>query len=100
MLFYYFGSPWRKLLVGRSLMYFAASLALITVIVLLSLFLGPDYVGREFVRIICYGLVSFTTWRLFWTLRKVQKESPLVSKEEGTGVREPEDVENKENDND
>lgn len=81
--FYFFASPWKKLLVGRSLMYFAASLFLISGIVLLSLFLGPDYPGRELVRIAGYGLVSFTTWRLFFTLRHIQKNPPPADDEIG-----------------
>lgn len=76
--YYYFGSPWKKLLVGRSLMYFAVSLLLISMIVLLSLFLGPDYPGREWVRLIGYIGVSITTWRLFFTLRHIQKHKPEV----------------------
>ena len=74
--FYYFKSPWKKLLVGRSLMYFAASLLCTVVIVLLSLFLGPEYPGRDWIRLGGYVLVSITTWRLFFTLRKIQKERP------------------------
>jgi hypothetical protein len=76
--YYYFGSPWKKLLVGRSLMYFAVSLLIISVIVLLSLFLGPDYPGREWVRLIGYVGVSITTWRLFFTLRHIQKNPPIM----------------------
>lgn len=74
--FYFFGSPWKKLLVGRSLMYFALALLLICTIVLLSLFLGPTYPGREFVRIFGYIGVSATSWRLFFTLRYIQKNPP------------------------
>lgn len=74
--FYYFGSPWKKLLVGRSLMYFAVSLLIINLVVLASLFFGSTYPGREWVRLGGYTLVSVTTWRLFFTLRKIQKERP------------------------
>lgn len=74
--FYYFGSPWKRLLVGRSLMYFAMSLLAIVIAVSLSLWLGHDYFGREWVRIICYTFVSFTTWRLFFTLRRIQTSPP------------------------
>lgn len=74
--FYYFGSPWKKLLVGRSLMYFAVSLLIINLVVLASIFFGSTYTGREWVRLSGYILVSVTTWRLFFTLRKIQKERP------------------------
>ncbi len=74
--FYYFGSPWKKLLVGRSLMYFAMSLLAIILVVVLSLWLGQDYFLREWVRIIGYGAVAITAWRLFFTLRHIQKNPP------------------------
>lgn len=74
--FYYFGSPWKKLLVGRSLMYFAMSLLAIIIVVVLSLWLGPEYFAREYVRIIGYGAVTLTAWRLFFTLRHIQKNPP------------------------
>lgn len=74
--YYYFGSPWKKLLVGRSLMYFAVSLLLISLVVLASLFFGVAYPSREWVRLAGYVGVSITTWRLFFTLRHIQKTPP------------------------
>ena len=73
--FYFAKSPWRTLLVGRSLMYFALSLMLVVLTVSLSLWLGSDYPGREWVRLVAYAVVSLTTWRLFFTLRYIQKQS-------------------------
>ncbi len=84
--FYYFGSPWRKLLVGRSLMYFAVALLVIIAVVALSVWLGPDYFFREWVRLISYALVSITTWRLFFTLRYIQKQGVKDLDEVGLGV--------------
>lgn len=72
--YYYFGSPWRSLLVGRSLMYFAISLLAIIAVVALSVWLGPTYFLREWVRLLSYIVVSITTWRLFFTLRHIQKQ--------------------------
>lgn len=72
--FYYARSPWRQLMVGRSLMYFALSLILVVVTVSLSLWFGSAYPGREYVRIVAYSLVSAMTWRLFFTLRYIQKQ--------------------------
>lgn len=83
--FYYFGSPWRTLLVGRSLMYFAVSLLAIIAVVAASVWLGTDYFGREWVRLASYMLVSVTTWRLFFTLRKIQKEGAADVEEIGLG---------------
>ena len=72
--FYYVKSSWRTLPVGRSLMYFAMSFMLVVLTVSMSLWLGPNYPFREWVRIFAYTLVSVTTWRLFFTLRYIQKQ--------------------------
>ena len=81
--YYYFGSPWKTLLVGRSLMYFAVSLLVIIATVSLSLWWGTDYFLREWVRLFSYGIVSWTTWRLFITLRHIQKKGPVALEEIG-----------------
>jgi hypothetical protein len=86
VVFYYFKSPWRTLLVGRSLMYFAVSLLAIIGVVAASVWLGQDYPGREWVRFISYSLVSVTTWRLFFTLRHIQKEGDGEPVAEKLGV--------------
>lgn len=83
--FYYFKSPWQSLLVGRSLMYFAVSLLLIIAVVALSVWLGPTYFLREWVRLLSYVGVSITTWRLFFTLRHIQKQGASDVKEIGLG---------------
>ena len=82
--FYFAKSPWRTLLVGRSLMYFALSMALVVITVSLSLWLGLDYQFREWVRLIAYSLVSFTTWRLFFTLRYIQKQDLDIEQAKAT----------------
>jgi hypothetical protein len=81
--YYYFRSPWKKLMVGRSLMYFAMSLLLIVLVVVMSLFLGPDYFLREWVRLFGYTLVAATMWRLFFTLRHIQNNPPPAPNEIG-----------------
>ena len=72
--FYYVKSSWRTLPVGRSLMYFALSFMLVVLTVSMSLWLGPNYPFREWVRLFSYSLVSVMTWRLFFTLRYIQKQ--------------------------
>ena len=72
--FYFAKSSWRTLLVGRALMYFALSMMLVVLTVSLSLWLGSNYPFREWVRLFSYSLVSVTTWRLFFTLRYIQKQ--------------------------
>lgn len=83
--YYHFKSPWRALLVGRSLMYFAVSLLAIIATVALSVWLGPDYFLREWVRMLSYVVVSITTWRLFFTLRHIQKQGASAVEEIGLG---------------
>lgn len=83
VVYYYFGSPWKTLMVGRSLMYFAVSLLAIIGIITLSAWLGADYFLREWVRLLGFVAVSVTTWRLFLTLRHIQKKGPVALEEIG-----------------
>lgn len=76
--FYFIRSPWREYEAGRALMYFAVSLAALSLSGALTNVLGPEYVGREVVRIILYGAVSYTMWGLFITLRRIQKKPPAT----------------------
>lgn len=58
---------WRKTAPGRALMYLVLTIfAWGTQSVLARL--DPDYVGREFVRIVVYLGISITIWRLVVTL--------------------------------
>lgn len=71
---YFYGrfSPWRNNLVGRALMYSQVALLVTNVVVTLSLFLGPDYWGREFVRVVGYATTGAAAWMIFHALRVVQ----------------------------
>lgn len=80
--FYYFKSRnWRRNFVGRTLMYLAISLFVYVVVVSLTLFLGVEYAAREYIRFGGYLLVFITCWRLFLTLRYVQR-NPEKAEEE------------------
>jgi hypothetical protein len=92
--FYFYKSPWNQFLVGRSLMYFAVSLLVIIATVAASVWLGTDYYGREWIRLASYLLVSITTWRLFFTLRYVQKQGEIVDELTVTGLVETHRTEN------
>ena len=92
VIFYAVRSPWHLLQAGRSLMYFVASLLGTSVIILLSLFLGPEYECRELLRIVVYGTVAFTSWRLFFALINIQNQPPPVPREEGTVTRSEEEI--------
>lgn len=69
---YYRMSPWKNNFVGRALMLLGISLVITQVVLSLSLFLGPDYFGREFVRLIGYIPAGISLWVVFRALRGAQ----------------------------
>lgn len=73
--FYSRKSPWKKHFVGRSIMYLACSLAFLMVFNVTALMFG-QYPGRWAVRLVGYTLLCGAVWRLFYTLRLLQKNPP------------------------
>lgn len=65
-------SPWRKLLVGRTLMYLAMSMFLVLAHNSISVWFGIAYPGRNWVRLFLYFFLTAMLWRLVYTLLKVQ----------------------------
>lgn len=59
---------WRKTDAGRALMYFVWSLIAVFISNTLARFLGIEYPGREWVRLVVYVAVGAATWRLVWVL--------------------------------
>lgn len=91
VIFYAKKSPWKKMFVGRTMMYLAVALGTLFLVNTASIYLGPDYPFRSVIRVLAYSTLSVTVWRLFFTLRKVQKmpfENPShkAPKNLGTGV--------------
>lgn len=72
VVFYAWRSPWRELMAGRSLMYVFAALSATLDQIALSVWIGPDYPGRYPIRVILYGAIAVTFWRMFWTLLHIQ----------------------------
>lgn len=68
----YARSRWRTTEAGRALMFQSSGMALVVTIVLLTGFLGFEYPGRPFVRIIGFSMLSIASWRLLITLVRVQ----------------------------
>jgi len=71
--YYYTKSVWKKYTAGRTLMWLAISLGVLFSVNTASIWLGQDYPGRAPIRVAAYTFLSINVWRLFFTLRKVQK---------------------------
>lgn len=57
-------SQWYGSLMGRGLLAFSASLALVMMLAVTSTILGPDFLGRPVVRLVVYGLVAAAMWTI------------------------------------
>lgn len=69
---------WRATPAGRALMYAIGSLNLVVLMATVHLFTGP-YPGVEFVRILVYGLLFLSAWRLTWTLVHILREGKPIT---------------------
>ena len=58
---------WYGTQLGRSLMWMGVSIAAILSLALATSFLGPDFPGRQVVRLIVFSLVASSMWPLFIT---------------------------------
>ena len=74
--FYSRKSPWRKHFVGRSIMYLGVSLLALLVLNAVTIWVGEDFTARPFVRFVVYLGLFLSVWRLFYTLRDLQKNPP------------------------
>lgn len=59
---------WRKTHPGSAVFYFVLSLVVVSTLPLLTILFGRDYFGREWVRVLAWLFVVFTSWRLTWVL--------------------------------
>lgn len=55
-------AKWGRSLMGRSLMLLSTSIGVIMTLVAATTFLGPDYPGRQYVRIAVYFLLVIMLW--------------------------------------
>ena len=71
---------WRKTAAGRSIFYLFLSWVVITIVSLISTWLGPDYFLRPVWRFLAWSFVVFTLSNLLWVLwRSFRKhEHPLA----------------------
>ena len=65
---YAFFFRWWKTPAGRALLAFVTSLILVTVLNMVGLLLGPEYAGREVVRIGIYSMVFASSWWMVFVL--------------------------------
>lgn len=75
VLYYGFLQPWRNNFVGRALMRLGLALVITNFIVVATLFLGPDYLGREIVRLAGYGYSGYASWVIFLALLRVRNHN-------------------------
>lgn len=76
IVFYSRKSPWKKHFVGRSIMYLGASLLALLILNAVTIWVGPHFIARPFVRLSVYLGLFLSVWRLFYTLRDLQKNPP------------------------
>lgn len=64
------GGEWRRSEVGRALMAFMGTLALVMVLAVWARIFGPL---PEFARVVVWGLISVVAWRQVWLLFAVRR---------------------------
>lgn len=67
-LIYGLTTPWWRSLIGRALLVSSTALALLVDLALLFQWLGPEYLGRSYVRVTVFGLVCLGAWLKFAAL--------------------------------
>lgn len=68
-------APWWKSLIGIMFFSLGAALSIFDAIVLLSLFLGPDYPGRPIIRIFGYVLLTLSLY-FICIVYEVERRTP------------------------
>lgn len=74
--FYSRKSPWKKHFVGRSIMYLGLSLFALLMLNAVTIWIGPHFLARPWIRLAVYSGLFLSVWRLFYTLRGLQKNPP------------------------
>lgn len=72
---YAVGSPWRSTPEGKMMMNLGSAIALVFTLIVVNVVFGPDYWGREWVRLFTYAYLAFALWRLVFTLLRVQRRA-------------------------
>lgn len=73
--FYGVRSKWRSTNPGRSLFYMSVAMSVILILSAVTRYLGAEWPFREWIRLVIYGSVSVTMWRMFVVLLRTQAKS-------------------------
>lgn len=79
--FYLTRSPWRKTPTGRTLMYRAATMLALLTYALTARWLHAIEIVEVTLGLLIYALVAAMEWRMFYILRKAQKEGKANGRE-------------------
>lgn len=71
---YFLFSPWERTREGQTLLYQKTAISALLVVLALSVFLGPDYPGRPFIRLGAFSAITFFFWVELVQLWRVQRE--------------------------
>lgn len=74
---YGFRSPWFQTELGVALMFQKIGFIGIILVIVLSVFLGAAYPGREWVRLVVYAIVGAALWLDVVNLRRYQRKYPF-----------------------
>lgn len=73
---YFFFSPFELSREGINLLGQKVAISLLVIVVLLSVFLGADYAGRPFIRLVVFGAISYFFWTEMVQLIQLQRQYP------------------------
>jgi hypothetical protein len=71
-LFYAGGSPWRTTLVGKMMMNKASAIGITFALIVLGVIAGPDYPGRDAIRLVAYAYLAVSLWGELLLLLRIQ----------------------------
>lgn len=75
-IFYGIRSNWTRTQAGRSLFIDRLMFTLLVLLVTATRFLGPDWPFRGWVRLGIYTAIFYSSWRLLFTLLRIQHRHP------------------------
>lgn len=85
-------SRWRATSVGKSIMLLTGSLLILCLLGVATMIFGPDYPGRDLLRVIGTVLINIALWRQLYVLSRAQKdERGVLAALEAREAREAED---------
>lgn len=74
---YFLYSPFERTREGRNLLYQKLAISSLLIVIALSVFLGTEYPGRPFIRLVAFSAITFFYWTETVQLIKVQHAYPF-----------------------